>query len=234
MNGFGPREPRSDEDGSSEGARFDADWWRNTIRTVGLLLPVIVLLYGASSFIDVWLASRSEYEPIDVVGPRDEAAPMQRAAIVLGAAQYNGEPSPVLRARLDEAAGLYEAGQVDLVVVTGGGQEADITTEAKTGYDYLRETTGIPDTRLRLEVHGASTYESLAASARFLSREGVADVVLVTDRFHARRAQLIAEEVGLKPEVALTPQPPSFQRLVQEAGAVSVGRIISFRRLDQL
>ena len=157
----------------------------------------------------------------------------ERAAVVLGAAQYNGEPTPVLRSRLEEAARLYENGEVDLVVGTGGRQEADITTEAKTGYDYLRES-GIPDDRIRLEVQGASTYESLAATARFLRSDGVVEVVLVTDRYHAKRSTLIAREVRLEPVVSLTPQAPSFERLVRESVAVGLGRIIGFRRLDQL
>ncbi|MEM7339263.1 MAG: YdcF family protein [Actinomycetota bacterium] len=186
----------------------------------------IVGLYVVGTFVEVWLASRTEYQAGTVSADTT-------AAVVLGAAQYNGEPSPVLRARLDESVDLYDAGDVDLVVVTGGGQAEDVTTEAKTGYDYLREA-GIPDERIRLEVQGGSTYESLAATSRFLRNEGVTDVVLVTDRYHARRATLTAEEVGLSPTVSLTPQSPPIERLVQETGGVAVGRLISFRRLDRL
>lgn len=188
----------------------------------------LLTLYYLVNFVDVWIASRSDYESI-----ADDEVTAQ-AAVVLGAAQYNGEPSPVLRARLDEAADLYEEGEVDLVVVTGGGQADDITTEAKTGYDYLREVSGIPDERLRLEVQGSSTYESLAATSRFLRSEEILDVVLVTDRFHARRASLIAEEVGLSPRVAPTEQPASLRRLVQESAAVALGRVISFRRVERI
>ncbi|MGF1596583.1 MAG: YdcF family protein [Acidimicrobiales bacterium] len=187
----------------------------------------IVVAYYLFSFVDVWLASTGEFEAGRVVDG-------EVAAVVLGAAQYNGEPSPVLRARLEEAAGLYHAGEADLVVVTGGGQEADVTTEAKSGYDYLRISAGIPDERLRLEVQGGSTYESLAATSRFLRAEGVTEVVLVTDRYHAKRSSLIADEVGLDSRVALTPAPAPFDRLVREAGAVAVGRIIGFRRLERL
>ena len=111
------------------------------------------------------------------------------------AASLTDESGKKVYHRLDQAAALYEAGQVNLVVVTGGRQPADVTTEAKTGYEYLRERLDIPDDQLRLEVQGASTWESLAATARFLHRENVRDVVLVTDRYHARRAELIAREV---------------------------------------
>jgi vancomycin permeability regulator SanA len=197
-------------------------------RPIAAVLAGLVIVYYLITLAQVWDASRADY--VSPGGTGDIA----RAAIVLGAAQYNGEPSPVLRARLDQAARLYESGDVGLVVVTGGGQAEDVTTEAKTGYDYLRESSGIPDERLRLEVQGGSTYESLAASARFLRAEGVVEVVLVTDRYHAKRSTLIAEEVGLSPAVSLTPQPASFDRLAQEAAAVAVGRLISFRRLERL
>ncbi len=195
---------------------------RRLLSAVGAL----VALYYVATLVDVWFASTADYENVD-------EPPQDRAAVVLGAAQYNGEPSPVLEARLDVAAELYEAGQVDVVVLTGGGQEADITTEAKAGYDYLRDA-GIPDDRLLLEVQGGSTYESLRATARFLDSDEIDEVVLVTDRFHARRAALIAEEVGFSPTVSLTEQSAPLSRLVQEAGGVAIGRIISFRRLDQL
>ncbi len=159
----------------------------------------------------------------------DRSAP---AAIVLGAAQYNGEPSAVLAARLDTAYELWADDRVDLVVVTGGGQEADVTTEAKSGYDYLREVHGMPDEELRLEVQGSSTYESLAAASRFLLRDGIDEVILVTDPYHARRSQLVAEEVGLEATVYPTEQSPAVGRIVREGLAVAAGRILSFRRVD--
>ena len=117
-------------------------------------------------------------------------------------------------------------------MVTGGGQEADITTEAKSGYDYLRETHGVSDEELRLEVQGSSTYESLAAASRFLNREGVDEVILVTDPYHARRSQLVANEVGLNASVYPTEMSPSISRLLREGVAVAIGRIVSFRRVD--
>jgi len=199
-----------------------------SLRTIVLGAVALVVLWLVFNFLDVWIASRSTYGSVTL------AEGQMRAAVVLGAAQYNGEPSPVLRARLDEAAELYENDQVTLVVVTGGRQPSDVTTEAKTGYDYLREQSGIPDEHLRLEVQGGSTYESLAATARFLRREDVRRVVLVTDRYHAKRSILIAREVGLDPDVALTDRSAPFGRLVQETGAVAVGRIIGFRHLQQL
>ncbi len=193
---------------------------RRRLAVVGVLV-LLAVLYVGTTFLDVWLTSRQEFSGI---------AP---AAVVLGAAQYDGEPSPVLRGRLDRAAELYFDGSVDIIVVTGGNQEGDVTTEAKASYDYLRTAANVPDEQLRLEVDGTSTYESLAASARFLLDDGIEDVVIVTDPYHARRATLVAEEVGLNPMVSSTDAEVTLERLVAETGAVAVGRIISFRRLDR-
>ena len=181
----------------------------------------LIVLYVASTFVDIWLTSRRAYDG------------ETQAAIVLGAAQYNGNPSPAFAGRLDLGAELYFDGAIDVVVITGGNQAGDRTTEAKAGYDYLREL-GIPDEALLLEVDGNSTYQSLAAAARFLGRDGMTDVVVVTDSYHARRAELVAESVGLNADAAPTAAPASFARLVDETVAVSVGRILGFRRLDAL
>jgi len=179
----------------------------------------LIALYFLANFGDVWFASRSDVD--------SEAT----TAVVLGAAQYNGEPSGALRGRLDRALELYESEAVTLVVVTGGGQTDDITTEAKTGYDYLRDA-GIPDEALKLEVQGTTTYESLSATARFLEAESITDVIIVTDPYHARRSTLIANEVGLEASAATTSNDGSIGRIANESIAVGVGRLISFRRFD--
>ncbi len=182
----------------------------------------LTVAYLGANFVDVWLGSRRSFDGT------------ASAAVVLGAAQYNGEPSPALRGRLDRAAELYLADAVEFIVVTGGGRDGDATTEAKASYDYLRAEAGIPDERLFLEVDGTTTYEELAASARFLTREGLTDVIVVTDPYHVRRAELTAEEVGLSAEVRPTDSGAPFDRLVNETVAVSLGRVISFRRVDRL
>ncbi len=193
---------------------------RRVVLWSGVVLG-LTLLYAITTFLDIWMASRRAFD--------GEA----QAAIVLGAAQYNGAPSPVFAGRLDLGAELYFEGVIDVVVVTGGNQVGDRTTEAKAGYDYLRDL-GIPDDALLLEVDGSSTYQSLAAAARFRERDGITDVVVVTDSYHARRAQLVAESVGLNASAAPTDAPAPFDRLVNETVAVGVGRVLGFRRLDAL
>jgi vancomycin permeability regulator SanA len=189
------------------------------LRAVALIVA-LSMLYMLFTFADIWFATQRSTEG------------MASAAVVLGAAQYDGTPSPVLLRRLDEAASLYDLERVGLIVVTGGGQQGDRTTEAKAGYDYLR-ALGIPDEDLRLEVQGVSTYSSIAAAARFLRSEGIDDVILVTDAYHTRRVEMIASEVGLEAQVSPVGD-AGFSPMIRETAAVAAGRVIGFRRLDAL
>ena len=90
--------------------------------------------------------------------------------MVLGAAQYDCRPSPVLEGRLDHALDLYEAGVAARIVVTGGKQEGDRCTEATAGADYLM-AEGVPDADILRENQGANSWESLAGAARILRDE---------------------------------------------------------------
>ena len=90
-------------------------------------MAVLAVSYVATTFVLVWQASRHD------------GRVRADAIVVLGAAQYNGVPSPVLRQRLDHALDLYREGVAPLVVVTGGRQPGDRYTEATTGYNYLRD-----------------------------------------------------------------------------------------------
>ena len=193
---------------------------RRLVLGAALLALCLGLVYLAVTFFQVWNTSRA-----------DDARPAQ-AIVVLGAAQYSGTPSPALAGRLDHALALYEEGMAPLIVVTGGGQEGDITTEAKTGYDYLRDR-GVPDEEILLEVDGTSTYESLRAAHRFLEPRIVDDVILVSDPSHSHRARDIAEEVGLGGVVSPTGATTTMSQLVRETGAVAVGQLITYRRLDR-
>ena len=159
------------------------------------------------------------------------------AIVVLGAAQYHGQPSPVLQERLDHALELYDAGLAPVIVLTGGKQAADTFTEATTGYNYLRER-GVPDEALLKEVDGRSTWDSLQAAHRFLSQRGADRIVLVTDDYHAYRVEAIAEEIGfdatVSPSDSLLDGTGKLRQLVRETVAVSVGRIIGWDRLFRI
>lgn len=191
-------------------------------RWVAKIALLLVAIYGAGTVGMVYLAAS-----------RDDAAGRKaQAIVVLGAAQYNGKPSPVLKARLDHGLELYRKGVAKLIVVTGGRQAGDRTTEASAGAAYLL-ARGVPDARIAREVQGRDTYESLAATARFLRRRDVTDVVLVTDGYHAARVKAIAGEVGLKAHTSPVPGTTgSFRRILRESAAVGAGSIISHRRLS--
>lgn len=160
------------------------------------------------------------------------------AIVVLGAAQYNGTPSPQLAARLDHALDLYEAGHAATVVVTGGKLPGDNYTEAEAERAYL-EDRGVPSDAILDENQGRSTFESLDAAAEILRRESMSSVLLVTDPFHTLRTKLIAEEVGLEAYTSPTPSSVITGRTelkseLREALGVSVGRIIGFERLTRI
>jgi uncharacterized SAM-binding protein YcdF (DUF218 family) len=180
------------------------------------------LLYSAVTFVQVWLASR-----------RDNTHKAQ-AIVVFGAAQYNGRPSAVLRARLDHAVDLYHRHVAPVIVVTGGRQPGDLFTEATASADYLH-TKGVPDNDILREVSGHSSWQSLASTAAFLKVRHIHDVILVSDPFHSLRIGGMASELGLDNSTSPTRTSPitGFDvatYMGRETVAVALGRIVGFRR----
>jgi uncharacterized SAM-binding protein YcdF (DUF218 family) len=198
---------------------------RRLRRATGLSL-LVVATYLSVTFAQVWAAST-----------QDDARPAG-AIVVLGAAQYDGRPSPVLRARLDHAVALHRAGVAPLVVVTGSKKPGDRVTEATASADYLH-AQGIPDAQILREVQSTNTYDQVAAVTRLLRAEGIADAVLVSDPLHSRRLALTAREVGLDAAVSprtvrLSTPAQQVRTAARETMAVSVGRVVGFRRMRNL
>ncbi len=152
------------------------------------------------------------------------------AIVVLGAAQYDGTPSPAFKRRLDRAFELYQEGLADEIVLTGSKQPEDRFTEAFSGFRYLVRL-GVPEPHLRIVDDGASSYESLAAARRVLRDEGAERVLLVSDGYHNRRLQGIARELGMEPFVAPTDGSATIGQIIGETGRVAVAEIIGYRRL---
>lgn len=149
---------------------------------------------------------------------RDDAplpAPARAEAIVvLGAAQYAGRPSPVLRARLDHALALWRAGAAPRIVLTGGVGTGDRVSEASVGRRYLVRL-GVPDAALLLEHVGRTTEQSVAMAAALLAPRGWRDVILVSDPPHMLRVAILARRAGLTPRTSPTRTGPSgWGRLV--------------------
>lgn len=181
----------------------------------------LLVLYVGVTFVQVWAASR-----------RDEAR-VADAIIVMGAAQYDGVPSPALARRLDHAIDLYEDDIAPLIVVTGGRQEGDRFTEAEASANYLEEH-GIPGDHIERETTGDNSWESLESAARYLHDTGNTSVVLVSDPYHAMRIDGIAHELGLDAVVSPAGSSSSLGSLVKETFAVALGRIIGYDRLVRI
>ena len=161
---------------------------RHPIWTVlGVVAFVAVALVGWSA-ITVWRAAH-----------HDGAADVDRAdaIVVLGAAQYNGTPSPLFQGRLDHAALLWNQGRADLVITVGSKQPGDRHTEAEAGRDYLIKQ-GIPaDQIVALEV-GHTTYQSLQAAANEMRDRGLHSAFLVSDPWHNARLDAMAADLGIE------------------------------------
>lgn len=136
----------------------------------------------------------------------DQARPAA-AIVVLGAAQYVGHPSPVLRARLDHAIDLWHRKLAPLMIVTGGTGRGDTTSEAAVSQRYAVQR-GVPASAILLETEGRTTSESMEGVAALMSRQARRDVLLVSDPFHMLRLTILARRHGLKPYSSPTPTSP--------------------------
>jgi uncharacterized SAM-binding protein YcdF (DUF218 family) len=156
-------------------------------RLLGRLISRLLLVVVA-----VWLASVA---CVVLWGFRDSSGAAD-AIVVLGAAQYAGRPSPVLRSRLDHAHELWKRDVATRVILTGGRGDGDTTSEAEVGRVYLRRL-GIPARSMLLETTGRSTEESLDAVAEMMRAEKLVRVILVSDPFHMFRLQVLSWRRGL-------------------------------------
>ncbi len=167
----------------------------------------------------------------------DQARPVQ-AIIVLGSAEYDGVPSPDLAARLSHALDLWRRGLAPVIVVTGGKEAGDVTTEAGASAAWLAGR-GVPQSAILREVDGRNTWQSLDSAAAFLRPRGIRRVLLVSDPYHDDRIASIAGALGLQPYVSPTRTSPIKGTAVlpyfaKEVAEVSAGRAIGFRNLGRL
>jgi len=139
------------------------------------------------------------YEHLDTRKPAS-------AIVVLGAAQYDGRPSPVLRARVDHAIELWRRGLAPVLVTTGGRGVGDTTTEAAVERRYAIQH-GVPESAILVEPESRSTRESLRNVAGMLERDS-RDVILVSDPFHMLRLSILAHRFGLRPRTSPTRTSP--------------------------
>ncbi len=139
-------------------------------------------------------------------GKRDDARASD-AIVVLGAAQYSGRPSPVLKARLDHGIALWKDSIAPVLVLTGGTGDGDTTSEAAVGRRYAMNQ-GVPFEAILVEAHGRTTVQSMRSVADMASQHDFRSVVLVSDPFHMLRVKLLAMRYGLDASTSPTRTSP--------------------------
>ena len=137
---------------------------------------------------------------------RDDATRAD-AIVVLGAAQYDGRPSPVLRARLDHALTLWGRHLAPRLVLTGGMGDGDTTSEAAVGRRYAVKH-GVPDSAILTETRGRTTAESMQRVAAMMDTAHLREVILVSDPFHMLRLAILARRFDLIPRTSPTRTSP--------------------------
>jgi uncharacterized SAM-binding protein YcdF (DUF218 family) len=147
-------------------------------------------------------------------GRRDQAGPAD-AIVVLGAAQYEGRPSPVLRARLDHAASLWDRGLAPRMIVTGGRGVGDTTSEAAVGMRYLVQR-GIPGDSISMDTDGLTTSQSMVAVRHLLGAKQDPTVLIVSDPFHMLRLAILARRLHMIPLLSPTRTSPISTRPLQQ------------------
>ena len=196
---------------------------RRIIQSLGVIVLFVVIYFVVSLF-QVWNTGRiDDRRPVDAI-------------VVLGAAQYDGRPSPQLQARLNHALKLWNFNLASYIVVTGGKQDGDRFTEAAASRKFL-ESNGVASDLIFEENSGKTTYASLLAVSRIALQKKISRVLIVSDPFHLLRAKLISQEVGLDASSSSTRTSvirggDALLRNLQEAAGVAVGRIVGFQRVD--
>ena len=188
-------------------------------------LAIGAVIYLAVTAFQVWRTGQ-QYAP--------QAA---GAIVVMGAAQYNGVPSPDLRARLDQAALLWHQHYAPTVMVTGSKEPGDAYTEAQASARYL-ESLAVPSADI-LQAGGRDSWQNLSDAAPILIARGDSDVLVVTDKFHVARSMAIASSVGLSPHPTPTQTSPisglsALPYYAKETAGVALGRIIGFDHLNSI
>jgi uncharacterized SAM-binding protein YcdF (DUF218 family) len=165
-----------------------------------ILLSLVVLTAA------LVLGEASLYKSIRRQAAHDEAQPAG-AIVVFGAAEYNGRPSPVYKARLDHVFDLEEQGLAPLVITTGGSGGDPRYTEGGVGRDYLIQR-GVAARKILAEPHSETTYETVRAAVGLLRKRQITTCLAVSDGFHLYRIKLLFSSLGVKAYASPSPDSP--------------------------
>ncbi|GLR14589.1 multidrug MFS transporter [Chitinimonas prasina] len=177
---------------------------RSRLRRTALLILLLLLAWPIT--LGVMIAS---YARVSDKRPAD-------AAIVLGAATWGTQPSPVFRERLNHAIHLYQTGQVRLIVFTGGRGSRDEPPESIVGSQYAL-AQGVPLHAMVCEQHSTVTLENLQGVKPWVAQRKLNRVLLVSDPLHMRRAISMAQDLGLPASPSPTPS-TRYTGLSSQAG----------------
>jgi uncharacterized SAM-binding protein YcdF (DUF218 family) len=160
---------------------------RHPIISALAILVLVALVLVVVTGVAVWSAAHV-----------DAASRVERAdaIVVLGAAEYDGRPSPVFAGRLEHAVLLFNEGRASTVLVLGGSRPGDVSTEADAGATYL-VSAGLPSSDVVPIPHGSNTLESLRAAAAYMRAHGLRSAFLVSDPWHNLRIQRMASDLGI-------------------------------------
>jgi uncharacterized SAM-binding protein YcdF (DUF218 family) len=167
---------------------------------LGLLAIAGVLVAAAYTSYRIWEQ-----------GGRDERRTAD-AIVVMGAAQYDGRPSELFESRLRHAVNLFNDGLAPILVVTGGKQEGDRTTEAAVAREFAIRN-GVPEASILSENQGRNTIESVRSVGRLFREHDLARAVFVSDPSHMLRVLRIASDEGIEAYGSPTPSGPNHDRL---------------------
>ena len=182
----------------------------------------LVSYVGMAAVSVMWAGSHDDTTSVDAI-------------VVMGAAQYDGVPSPLLASRLQHALDLWKQKQAPLIAVTGGKRPGDRFTEGDTSRRWLTDR-GVPAADIVVESSGRSTWESIENLAPLLNEVDVDSVVVVSSSWHVQRAALSLEELGFRAHSSASPDgvlsaSSEKSKLIREIAGVSLGRIIGFGTL---
>jgi uncharacterized SAM-binding protein YcdF (DUF218 family) len=191
------------------------------VLTVGVCIALISYV-GIVAVSVTWAGAHGDTKSVDAI-------------VVMGAAQYDGVPSPLLESRLQHALNLWKQKQAPLIAVTGGKQAGDRFTEGDTSRRWLTDR-GVPVAAIIVESVGHSTWESIKNLAPMLTAANIRSVVVVSSSWHVQRAALSLDELGFRAHSSASSDgvlsgSSEKSKLIREIAGVSLGRIIGFGTL---
>jgi uncharacterized SAM-binding protein YcdF (DUF218 family) len=158
---------------------------RSWFAPLGWLIVGVIVVWMASVLLVLYAGSRANVRNADAI-------------LVLGAAQYNGRPSPVLKARLDHAIKLFRDGRAKTMVFTGGVGAGDTLSEGEVARRYALKHD-VPSSAIMVERRGVTSAQSVAAAASLMRAKGLRSALVVSDSYHMLRLELLARRAGIRP-----------------------------------